>query len=46
MSSRKIVAYALIALILVAAATWAWWNRRNARAKLRRRHGPRPDQEA
>lgn len=41
--TRKLVAYGLIALIVIAVATWTWHRQRRARLLRERRHGPRVD---
>jgi hypothetical protein len=43
LSSRKLIAYALIALIVVTLSTWTWLSARRKRMDLARRHGPRVD---
>jgi len=40
---RKVIAYGLIALILVSLATWVWLRQRQERLEVQRRHGPRVD---
>ncbi|WP_281384456.1 MYXO-CTERM sorting domain-containing protein [Novosphingobium flavum] len=43
MSSRKLIAYTLIALMLGGLAAWAWLSARRKRLELERNHGPRQD---
>jgi len=41
--TRKLVAYALIALLLGSITAWAWLRQRRERLEKERRHGPRVD---
>jgi hypothetical protein len=43
MTSRKLIAYALLAVLVFAIASWTWLRQRRARIEKARRHGPRED---
>jgi len=40
---RKLVAYALIVLLIAGISGWIWYKRRRERLEKERRHGPRED---
>jgi len=43
MLTRKLIAYGLIALIVLLLASWTWQRQRRQRKLLEERYGPRPD---
>jgi cbb3-type cytochrome oxidase subunit 3 len=41
--TRKLIAYGLMALLLISITSWAWLRQRRERREIQRRHGPRLD---
>lgn len=40
---RQVIAYGLMAVLVISISTWAWLQHKRKRDDLRWRHGPRED---